>query len=513
MSETRVSGVYVAAGDPLIGAVLGSYRITSVIAVGGMGRVYRAQHELLDRPAAIKLLHAELTGNDELVQRFFNEAKAATAIRHPGIVEVYDFGYTEDGHAYLVMEALEGVTLGGRLEQCARLAEADAAWIARGIASALKAAHGKGIVHRDLKPDNVFLVPDPDGGRERIKVLDFGVAKLLNPSLTGESRTRAGVLMGTPLYMAPEQAREAGTTDHRADLYSLGCILYEMLVGAPPFDAGGVGEIIAMQLFTEAEPPSARGITVSPELEHLVMQLLAKEPQARPPTAQAVMDIVSAFCSAPGRPSAPMSARLSASAMASSSTQLASVGAASHHSVQPRSQPQSQPRIVIERLDTLPATAVQPAVVQRSRRPLVIGGLVLATAGVAALAFVLASRAREPDGPARPPSTIAAPTAVVPAPAPITPTPVVTPATPAPIDVPVVIDDPADRAAKQPKRPPVRPVDKPGKPTTATVVPATPAPVEPPKPGPTTGLPTTALPTTDRGSPIEESLDDPKKAP
>src|SRR5205085_7095697 len=199
MSDTRITHRYTGAGagdTSIVGAVLGSYRITSELSTGGMGSVYRAQHELLDRPAAIKLLRPELTANDELVQRFFTEAKAATAIRHPGIVEVYDFGYTEAGHAYIVMEFLEGEPLSRAIAARGRFPELEAASIARGIASALKAAHAKGIIHRDLKPDNIFIVPDPDGRESRIKVLDFGIAKLANPPASDHRRTQTGVLMG-----------------------------------------------------------------------------------------------------------------------------------------------------------------------------------------------------------------------------------------------------------------------------------------------------------------------------
>ncbi|HEY4060059.1 MAG TPA: protein kinase [Kofleriaceae bacterium] len=264
----------------MIGEVLGNYRIVASIDRGGMGNVFRAEHTHLGRPAAIKLLRSELTANDELVQRFFNEAKAATAIRHPGIVEVYDFGYTEDGRAYIVMELLEGSSLSKRIETGGRMSEKETIRIARGLASVLKAAHGKGIVHRDLKPDNIFLVADDEEENGRVKVLDFGVAKLAE--VPGEmSHTQTGMLMGTPLYMAPEQARAAGTIDHRADLYSVGCIMYELLTGKPPFIAEGAGEIIALQLF--ADPESLRGKLpdLSPELEAVVMKLLSKEPGDR----------------------------------------------------------------------------------------------------------------------------------------------------------------------------------------------------------------------------------------
>ena len=277
----------------LVGALLGSYRITDELSSGGMGTIYRARHELLGRDAAVKVLRADFTADAELVDRFFTEARAATAIRHPGIIEVFDFGYTESGEAYLVMEFLEGQTLHARLRLAkpAGLPEQEAAYLARALANALVAAHGKGIVHRDLKPANIFLVPDdqqPYG--VRVKILDFGIAKLVDATGAplGRSHTVTGTLIGTPRYMAPEQARAASAIDHRADLYSLGCILYEMIVGEAPFPKGGSGEVIAMHLFGEVTPPRERVPGVSPELDAIVMRLLQKEPADRYASAQEV---------------------------------------------------------------------------------------------------------------------------------------------------------------------------------------------------------------------------------
>ena len=285
----------------LAGVVLGSYRVIDELASGGMGTVYRARHELLGRPAAIKVLRADLGANQELVERFFNEARAATAIRHPGIIEAFDYGHAPDGRAYLVMELLEGEPLSKRIAARGRMPEVEAAQIARGIASALTAAHARGIVHRDLKPDNVFLVPDPDvPGGERPKVLDFGIAKLADPRgvPTSATQTAAGALMGTPLYMSPEQARAAGEIDMRADLYSLGCMLYEMVVGEPPFMAAGPGEIIAMQLFTKPVPPRERGVAIAEELEQIIMRCLEKSPAQRYQLASELQDDLAAFSGA-----------------------------------------------------------------------------------------------------------------------------------------------------------------------------------------------------------------------
>ncbi|MBC7973978.1 MAG: serine/threonine protein kinase, partial [Myxococcales bacterium] len=293
MSETRPHPAppVLATGTLPAGTVLGGYRILGELSSGGMGTVVRAEHLLLGRQAAVKLLRRDLTANPELVQRFVNEAKAVTASKHPGIVEVYDFGYTPDGDAFIVMELLEGEPLGQRLARLA-MSEPEALVIALGIASALKAAHKVGVIHRDLKPDNVFLVADPDGGTARPKVLDFGIAKLADSPVSGHTET--GALIGTPMYMAPEQARAASAIDHRADLYSLGCLLYHMLVGRPPFVAEGGGEIIALQMFGEVEPPS-RLATITPEMDALVLRLLEKDPAQRPSSAAEVMTALTAI--------------------------------------------------------------------------------------------------------------------------------------------------------------------------------------------------------------------------
>ncbi len=268
----------------MLGTTVGSYRITDQVAVGGMGTVYRAEHTLIGRIAAVKILHPEMSGNREIVNRFFNEAKATTTIKHPGIVEVFDFGYMPSGHAFLVMEYLEGEPLSHRIKSRGTCSEPEAAMLMRGVCSALAAAHAKGIVHRDLKPDNIFVVPDPDSPTgERTKILDFGIAKLTDIGLAG-SATKTGAVMGTPTYMSPEQCKGTGQVDHRADLYSIGCMLYELISGRPPFINHGAGELIGSHLFVEPEQLSMHA-RVSPELERLVMSLLQKRPELRVQTA------------------------------------------------------------------------------------------------------------------------------------------------------------------------------------------------------------------------------------
>ncbi|HUQ04273.1 MAG TPA: serine/threonine-protein kinase [Kofleriaceae bacterium] len=270
----------------MLGELVGSYRITGKIAEGGMGVVYRAQHELIGKPAAVKLLLPELSSNHDIVNRFFTEARAATAVRHPGIVEVFDFGYMQNGMAYIVMELLDGEPLSRRLATQGKLEERHALVITRGVASALAAAHSKQIVHRDLKPDNVFLVPDPDmPGGERAKILDFGIAKVSEAQRGTGSKTRTGAVMGTPTYMSPEQCRGAGEVDHRSDLYAIGCILYEMVAGRPPFTAEGVGELIAAHMLIAPEPPTRFNPNLSAGTEGLILNLLAKNPAERVQTA------------------------------------------------------------------------------------------------------------------------------------------------------------------------------------------------------------------------------------
>ncbi len=272
----------------MIGAEVGSYRIVSKLGAGGMGVVYLAEHTLIGRKAAIKVLLPEFSRDEASLTRFFNEARSTALIRHAGLVDVFDFGY-HDGAAYIAMELLDGESLGARLRREQVLPAALAAALARQVAAAVGAAHARGIVHRDLKPDNVFLVPDPEVTVGlRVKVLDFGIAKL-GGELGGVARTTTGNLLGTPLYMSPEQCRGAGAVDHRADVYSLGCMLFEMLCGRPPFVLAGVGELISAHM-NDAPPRVATLAPGTPaELEALVMALLEKRPEARPQTMDEVV--------------------------------------------------------------------------------------------------------------------------------------------------------------------------------------------------------------------------------
>jgi serine/threonine-protein kinase len=264
----------------MIGDAFGNYRIVAQLGSGSMGVVFLAEHQRLERRVAIKLLAPELVRDQHALQRFFNEARATSRIRHPGIVDVFDCDVDAAGRAYMVMEHLEGETLAGRLRRAGRLHWPAACLIARRVADALGAVHDKGIVHRDLKPENLFLVASGRDPTAAVKVLDFGVAKLLTADAVARLTTR-GMLVGTPEYMSPEQCA-GNEVDHRADVYALGCILFEMLAGEPPFVTSSIRELVTAHRFRPAPSASASGADVPPWLDDLLVRMLAKEPDLRP---------------------------------------------------------------------------------------------------------------------------------------------------------------------------------------------------------------------------------------
>jgi serine/threonine protein kinase len=269
----------------VLGERVHNYEVVSKIGQGGMGVVYLARHLFFERTAALKVLHPhlhpQLESDSNLVGRFMNEARAANAIRHPNIIEVVDTGFLPStGSPYLLMEHLLGESLGARLRRERRLSVEIALQIAGQTASALSAAHDQGIVHRDLKPENLFLVPRP-GSIELVKVLDFGIAKL-RLDLAGHTvNTLPGTLVGTPRYMSPEQCRGTGTIDHRADIYALGIILYEMLTGVPPFQSEGVGHLLSIQMSEAPAPLRTHLPEIPPYIEDAVLRALNKRPEDR----------------------------------------------------------------------------------------------------------------------------------------------------------------------------------------------------------------------------------------
>ncbi len=264
---------------------IGNFKLISTLGQGGMGEVWLGEHDKIGTRVAIKMLLPHISANKEHVERFFNEAIAVSKIQHSGIVKIFDVGF-HNGRAYLVMEFLKGESLAARIRRLGRMPLAMISEIGRQMAGVLDAVHKAGVTHRDLKPDNIYLVPDDelDSG-ERVKVLDFGIAKLSGAG--GGLTATAGGSMGTPAYMSPEQWKNSKHVDWRADAYSLGCLVFEMAAGQPPFPAESIGEACTKHL-TEEPPVLGSLVATPPALSQLVAQLLSKDPEARPTTMREV---------------------------------------------------------------------------------------------------------------------------------------------------------------------------------------------------------------------------------
>jgi serine/threonine-protein kinase len=282
---------------------VGKYKLHEIVGRGGMGVVYRGEHVYIGKEVAVKILHDGYGGREESIKRFLREARAASLINHPNIVDITDFGKSNDGTVFFVMEFLHGEPLDALMQRERRLELIRAITIVNQIAGALGAAHAKGIVHRDLKPENVMLtkregrrelirqISDESGlhtvtEREKafdfVKILDFGVAKVRDPNVSEARVTQQGVVFGTPEYMAPETAR-IGVSDPRTDIYALGVIFYEMLTGTIPF-AGETAVDVMLKVVSEpVTPPRDRapGIEITPEAEQLIMKALSKDPLRR----------------------------------------------------------------------------------------------------------------------------------------------------------------------------------------------------------------------------------------
>ncbi len=268
-------------GDKLIGTIVEArYEVMELLGEGGMGQVYDVRHVALDRHFAMKILRHDLARDDELAGRFIQEARATASVRHPNVVEITDFGKLATGAPYFVMELLVGQTLGHVIKAGGPIPARRAVRIIKQVAGALAAAHAAGIVHRDLKPDNIFLVGGVTGGSasDDVRVVDFGAAKII-----GSSRvTRQGIVFGTPHYMSPEQA-SGQPVDHRADLYALGVIMYEMFTGRVPFEADTYMGVLTQHMFVQPLRPSQVSAAANElgALEDITMVCLAKKPEER----------------------------------------------------------------------------------------------------------------------------------------------------------------------------------------------------------------------------------------
>ena len=277
---------------------IGKYKLRDKLGRGAFGVVFTAHDPSLDRDVAIKVLRPTHLTNQEIVQRFLQEARATARIAHPGIVTIHDCGRVETNlgeTAFIAMELLTGETLTSRLARSGWLEPEVAAEIARQVASAIEAAHRVDVLHRDLKPDNIYMVPDPAmPSGERVKILDFGLAKLGR-----EGQTQLQTVFGTPRYMSPEQCRSATQIDHRSDIYSLGCVLFELVTGRPPFE-GDIRQLIERHQRMVAPRVASFVPRVSPALDGLIAEMLAKDPMERPQTMGAVQRALQHIITHPG---------------------------------------------------------------------------------------------------------------------------------------------------------------------------------------------------------------------
>jgi hypothetical protein len=302
------AGAPIAPADPLLGQTLaGRYLIHKKLGEGGMGAVYYAQHTVLEKAVALKVLHGEFARKGDLVQRFMQEAKAASRIRHENVIDISDFGSTPEGLVFFAMELLQGHDLHEDIARH-RLGGVRMPWQrSRGIflqiCSALAAAHGQGVVHRDLKPENIYLV-EWLGHRDFVKLLDFGIAKLTEVADGDRKLTRTGMLFGTPEYMSPEQAR-GDNVDHRVDIYAMGCILYQLVSGRVPFEAENFMGILSMHL-TEEPPPIPPAVFAEigapPALADVIGKALAKDRNQRYQTVDDLANAVRALDGEAPRP-------------------------------------------------------------------------------------------------------------------------------------------------------------------------------------------------------------------
>lgn len=275
--------------DAFIGRVApGGYRIEALIGRGGMGAVFRAVDERTGEPVALKILYRGCRKGSESGRRFEREARVAGSLGHPNIVEVFDLGHFDDGTPFHVMELLEGQSLAQRIEAEGALPEGEVLEIAEQILGALEAAHERQVIHRDLKPDNVFLVERE--GVTIAKLLDFGVSKVLTEQT--EPTARTGVVLGTPYYLSPEQARGVQDIDHRVDIWAMGVLLYESLTGVLPFNAGSHDQLLRKILSSKPVPPSRFQARLTPEVEAVVLRALSTNRDDRPASAAAMLDLL-----------------------------------------------------------------------------------------------------------------------------------------------------------------------------------------------------------------------------
>jgi serine/threonine protein kinase len=269
--------------------LLDKYKLTRMLGKGGMGEVWEGEHQLTGRRVAVKVLSDAYLSNKKVTARFGREARAASSVQHDGIVEILDQDRTGEGTPFLVMEYLDGESVGQRIKRKKKLSEAETLAVMLPMLDALDAAHQAGVIHRDLKPDNVFILPGVRG-EERIKILDFGISQKADEIEQG--LTQAGSVLGTPHYMSPEQARGEPNIDVRVDVYAAAVMFYECVVGEVPFDAGNYNALLQIILSRPPASPRSRGAEICACLEQVLLAALAKKRGERPPNARVLRELL-----------------------------------------------------------------------------------------------------------------------------------------------------------------------------------------------------------------------------
>jgi len=370
------------------GQEVGEYIVRDKLGEGGFGSVFRAEHPVIGKQVAIKVLARQFSADPEMVSRFVAEARSVNQIRHRNIIDIFSFGQLDDGRHYYIMELLSGRPLDEYLDARGRLEVEEAIHILRGVARALDAAHAKGIAHRDLKPENIFLLEE-EGQPPFPKLLDFGIAKLLTKDEERKHKTRTGAPIGTPLYMSPEQCR-GKDVDHRTDIYAFGIMAYRMLVGQVPFDGDNFMDILVAQMNTPPKRPSEVNPSLPAALDAPMLWMMAKEADKRPPTLGAGLEALEDAARGAGFDIARTASSdvfrsglsgLSGARSAKSSAQFAPTVtptelamAATHASGMPTPLPESMTGM--------------PEVAARSKLPLIIGAVIAAAAVVAVVVMM-----------------------------------------------------------------------------------------------------------------------------
>jgi serine/threonine-protein kinase len=399
--------------DLAAGTQVGEYVIDAKIGEGGFGSVFGATHPLIGKRAAIKVLSHRYSSDREVVSRFAAEARAVNQIKHRGIIDIFAFGRLEDGRSYYVMELLDGQPLDKILEESGGMPLGEALPILRDVARALDAAHAAGIAHRDLKPENIFISRDSEGTAHP-KLLDFGIAKLLGDANESKHKTRTGSPIGTPYYMSPEQCRGQSNIDHRTDIYSFGCLAYQLLTGAVPFEGESHLEILMKQTTEEPVPPSQRAadnpvvMPLPPGVDDAIAWMMKKDPAERPPSLVAAVSALeeAAGFEPPARQSSP-SIKYTPSKVTPTPSKLTPL---------PARRTPAQGMTALAQTMAQPEAIAQPEVApaKRSKLPLLVGGALLVVGGAVAAMFVFDTTDRNPP----PPREVQAAPALAPTPAP-----------------------------------------------------------------------------------------------